>query len=75
MDGSYGNALDPSHDLSIRKVDGPHLRLCDCGYGQPRATRPKVTHFGAANGVVLMAGCELCAYRWRAKMLKARALR
>ena len=53
--GRYGNAT--KHHRYIQPVRT--RRRCRCG------CRGRVTHAGKANGVTLMSGCELDAYRWR----------
>lgn len=53
---AYGSASE--HKRTMRKVPSTSRSRCSCG------CRTHATHFGAANGVVLMGGCELYVRRW-----------
>lgn len=55
--GVYGSASE--HKRYIEKYRLPaRKRRCSCGCEQ------KPTHLGMANGVALIAGCELSVRRW-----------
>lgn len=54
--GQYGSATE--HQRYAEQVEPRSRRRCHCG------CKNRATHRGMANGVALIAGCDLYVRRW-----------
>lgn len=62
----YGNAKEGPRESRPVGKDYRKRRRCQCPAGADRSRRcgNKITHFGASNGVVLMAACAFHVAMW-----------
>lgn len=60
----WGSAMEISHVRDVVPIPGAHRRKCYQGRRGNECQR-KATHYGRANGVALVSGCEFHCYMWR----------